>query len=181
MHRSDGVTVRFGKAVMDVRRLLPRLGALLVCVTGLNALGAAPALAAPGFDLDVTELPGRFRAGAGPERVSAVVSTTNDDGCRKVRWSLLLRVEGLSVNQVRVERIEQNRAFPVRVRVDGNRARITDNQLDPGTLCRGRTVTAQYRVAIAANAADGRITFTHEAYDADRQLLAQARDRKSVV
>lgn len=163
-----------------MRRLLVRLGAPLVFGTGLGVLVATPATAAPGFDLNVTELPGAFRAGAGAERVTAVVSTTND-GCRKVLWSLVLRVDGLRLNQLRIDRIEQNGSFPVRISTDGNTARITDSQVDPGTLCRGRTVTAQYRVAVAGDVTDGRITFRHEAYDADRQLLAQTSAAREIV
>lgn len=161
-------------------RLLARTGALLVGVAGLAAFGAAPAAAAPGFEVAVTGLPGTFRPGAAAAQVSAVVSTTND-GCRRVRWSLLLRVEGVRPDQVRVDRIEQDGSFPVRVETDGNTARITDNQLDPGTLCPDRTVTAQYRVAVAAGATGGRITLTPEAYDANQRLLAQASAVREIV
>lgn len=166
-------------------RFLARLGALSVFTTGAGVLlcvsGVAPAAAVPGFDLGITELPGSFRAGAAAARVSAVVSTTNDDGCRKVRWSLVLRVEGLRLDQVRIDRIEQNGSFPVQISTDGNTARITDNQLDPGTLCRGRTVTAQYRVAAAADVSDGRITFTSEAFDPNQRLLARASASRGIV
>lgn len=164
-----------------MRPVLARLGTLLVCVTGFGAFGAAPAAAAPGFNLDVTELPGQFRAGAAPERISVVVATTNNDGCRKVLWSMLLRVDGLRLDQIRVDRIEQNGSFPVRVAAQGNTARITDAQLDPGTLCRGRTVTAQYAVAVNGDVTDGRITLTPQAFDANQRQLAQTSVSRDVV
>ncbi|WP_422774834.1 hypothetical protein ACN28C_28380 [Plantactinospora sp. WMMC1484] len=167
---------------MTVWRLATRLGATLVCATaGWAALPAVPAEAAPGFDTAITQLPGRFVAGRGAETVTAVVSTSLGGGCRKVRWSLVLRTEGLRLDQIGVDRVEQTGTFPTEVRGEGGGARLTDRELDPGTLCRNRTVTAQYRLAVDAAAAGGRVVLTVEAFDAEGRLLDRQGATREVV
>ncbi|MEQ4305421.1 hypothetical protein ABNF97_29255 [Plantactinospora sp. B6F1] len=148
---------------------------------GWAMLPAAPAGAAPGFDTALTRLPGRFVAGAGAETITAVVSTTIGGECRKVRWSLVLRADGLRLDQIGVDRIEQGGVVPMDVRVEGGRARLTDRDLDPGTLCRGRTVTAQYRLAIDDAVTGGRIELTVEAFDAQSRLLDRQSAAREVV
>ncbi|MFD0972966.1 hypothetical protein [Plantactinospora endophytica] len=165
-----------------MRRLATRLGATLVCATtGWAVLPADPAGAAPGFDTAITQLPGRFVAGAGAETVTAVISTSLDGECRKVRWSLVLRVDGLRLDQVAVDRVEETGGFPVDVRGEGGGARLTDRQLDPGSLCRNRTVTAQYRLAVDRAVTDGRIELTVEAFDAQSRLLDRQSATRDVV
>ena len=126
-----------------------------------------------GVDVKVTKLPDEFDAGDDAEVVEAVVSTDNDGRCQKVRWSMLLTVDGVSLDDVEVERIEDGRPFPVRVNTDGDTARLTDVRVDPGRLCRGRTVTARYEVRFDKGAAAGEVAFTAQAFDAKRKLLAQ--------
>ncbi|MFY1669449.1 hypothetical protein ACN27G_05750 [Plantactinospora sp. WMMB334] len=167
---------------MTVWRLATRLGATLACATaGWAALPAAPAEAAPGFDTAITQLPGRFVAGRGAETVTAVVSTSLDGGCRKVRWSLVLRTEGLRLDQIGVDRVERTGTFPTEVRGEGGGARLTDRELDPGTLCRNRTVTAQYRLAVDEAATGGRVVLTVEAFDAEGRLLDRQGATREVV
>ena len=164
------------------RRGTFRLGlGLVAAVAGWALAPAASAEAASGFDTSLTALPGRFVAGGGAGTVTAVVATTRDDGCRRVRWSLLLRVTGADLGQVTVDRVEQTGSFPVWVRATGDRVRLTDRALDPGTLCRNRTVTARYRIAVAGGAPAGRIALTVEAYDAQGRLLAAAGATREVV
>ncbi|MEN3611697.1 hypothetical protein AAH979_19330 [Plantactinospora sp. ZYX-F-223] len=164
--------------MVTVWRLATRLGSTLVCATvGWAMLPADPAGAAPGFDTALTRLPGRFVAGAGAETVTAVISTTLDGECRKVRWSLVLRADGLRLDQIGIDRIEQAGVVPMDVRGEGGGARLTDRDLDPGTLCRDRTVTAQYRLAVDDAVTDGRIELTVEAFDAQSRLL----DRRSAT
>ncbi|RKR91038.1 hypothetical protein BDK92_5422 [Micromonospora pisi] len=166
---------------MAVRRFIGRLGAVLACVTGIGLVATGtPAGAAPGFDTRL-ELPGQFTAGGAPVTVAAVVSTTDRGDCRKVRWSTVLRVDGFRLDQVRVDRVEETGSFPVQVRAEGNAARLTDTDLDPGQLCRDRTVTAQYRIAFAAEAAGGRVTVTAEAFDARSRLLASGSATRTVA
>lgn len=166
--------------VVTVLRFAIRLGAVLVCATGWAALPPAPASAAPGFNTEITQLPGRFVAGRGAETVTAVVSTSLNGNCQKVRWSLVLRLQGVRPNQIEVDRVE-NGSFPVEVRAEGNGARLTDRQLDPGSLCRGRTVTAQYRIAVDDAASNGRITLSVEALDAGGRLLDRGSATRDVT
>lgn len=166
---------------MAVRRFIGRLGAVLVCATGIGLTAAGtPASAAPGFDTRIN-LPGQFTAGGAPATISAVVSTSERGECRKVRWSLVLQVDGLRLDQVRVDRVEETGSFPVQVQAEGNAARLTDNDLDPGQLCRDRTVTATYRIAFGAEAAGGRVTVTAEAFDARSRLLASGSGTRAVA
>ena len=74
-----------------------------------------------------------------------------------------------------MDRVEETGSFPLEIRAEGDVARLTDRQLDPGTLCPGRTVTARYRVAFAEDVTRGRITLAAEAYDANLRLLARQR------
>ena len=127
-------------------------------------------------------LPGRFTAGEQVRTISAVVSQTDRrGGCAKVRWSMVLSVQGLRLDQVKMDRVEETGDFPLEIRTEGDVARLTDRQLDPGTLCPGRTVTARYRVAFAEDVTQGRVTLAAEAYDANARLLARQTATRSVV
>jgi hypothetical protein len=167
------------EAVVAVRRFAARVGAVLICLTGFG-LTSAPAVAAPGFGMQVSGLPDQFIAGGGIATVAAVVSKQTD-GCLKVRWSMVLRVEGLRLDQLKVDRIEETGQFPLDIKTQGDVARLTDLQFDPGTLCPGRTVTARYRVAIDASVTDGRVTFIPEAYDESGRLLSRRTVAREVV
>ncbi|SDY44971.1 hypothetical protein SAMN05444365_102299 [Micromonospora pattaloongensis] len=158
-----------------------RSGAFLTCVTGLAVAVATPAAAAPGFSARFTELPDGFAADGRPATVAVVVSRTDRGNCLKVRWSLVLRAQGLRLDQMRVDRIEEDGSFPVDVRAEGDAARVTDVQLDPGTLCRDRTVTARYRISVAEGAARGRVQLTAEAYDGRLRLLARESATRQVL
>lgn len=154
-----------------------RAAALLVSVLATAAatlLIAGPAQAAArGFQVTITQLPQEFEAGAPARTVEVVASTDNQGRCRKVRWSMVVKVDGVDLDQVKVNRVEDDGDFPVQVRADGDTARLTDVQLDPGSLCPGKTVTARYQVAFDDDA-DGRVTFNAQAFDAGTRLLEQA-------
>lgn len=166
---------------MTVQRFIGRLGVVLAWVTGVSVIATTgtPATAAPGF-VTRLDLPGQFTPGGDPATILAVVATSDRGDCRKVRWSLVLRVAGLRLDQVRVDRVEETGSFPVQVRAEGDAARLTDTELDPGELCRDRTVTARYQLAFAAEAA-GRVTLTAEAYDAQSRLLASGAATRAVA
>jgi hypothetical protein len=154
--------------------------ALAVAAAALT--GAAPArAAADGFDVTITEMPARFTAGADARTVTVVASAEAGRECEKVRWSMLLEVDGVDLGQVQVDRIEEDGSFPLRVRTEGDTARLTDVRLDPGRLCPGRTVTARYQVAFADEAPDGRVTFQAQAFDANARLLEEASASTRVV
>ncbi|GIJ80299.1 hypothetical protein SAMN05443287_101461 [Micromonospora phaseoli] len=156
-----------------------RIGVVLACLTGVDVAMAAPAQAA--FATELGGLPDQFTAGGRVETVSAVVSRTDQGGCIKVRWSMVMSVRGLRLDQVRVDRIEETGSFPVEVRTEGAAARLTDRELDPGTLCPGRTVTAQYRIAFAGDVDQGRVSLAAEAYDQNLQLLSRQTATREVV
>lgn len=163
-----------------VWRYALRLGALVAGVAGTVLTLAAPAQAA--FATEMSGLPARFTAGDQVRTISAVVSQTDRrGGCAKVRWSMVLRVQGIRLDQVKMDRVEENGDFPVEIRTEGDVARLTDRQLDPGTLCPGRTVTARYRVAFAEDVTQGRVTLAAEAYDANLRLLSRQTVTRSVV
>ncbi|SCL31526.1 hypothetical protein GA0070616_4278 [Micromonospora nigra] len=156
-----------------------RVGAVLACLTGVEVAMVAPAHAA--FATELSGLPDEFTAGDRVETVSAVVSRTDRGGCVKVRWSMVLRVENMRLDQVKVDRVEETGSFPLEIRTEGDAARLTDRQLDPGTLCPGRTVTATYRMAFAEDVVRGRVTLAAEAYDANLRLLSRQTATRSVV
>ncbi|WP_433532165.1 hypothetical protein ACQPYA_09010 [Micromonospora sp. CA-263727] len=156
-----------------------RIGVVLACFTGVDVAMATPAHAA--FATELSGLPDQFTAGGRVETVSAVVSRSDQGDCIKVRWSMVLGVQGLRLDQVRVDRIEETGSFPMEVQIDGDVARLTDRQLDPGTLCPGRTVTAQYRIAFARDVGEGRVSLAAEAYDQNLQLLSRQTATRAVV
>jgi hypothetical protein len=158
-----------------------RIGVVLTCLAGAGLGGAVPAGAAAAFSTELSGLPDEFTAGDRVETLSAVVSRTDGGGCVKVRWSMLLRVQGLRLDQVRVDRVEDGGSFPLEIRTDGDTARLTDRDLDPGLLCPDRTVTARYRVAFADDVARGRVSFAAEAYDPELRLLARRTAARQVV
>ncbi|MFB9238002.1 hypothetical protein ACFFWC_20995 [Plantactinospora siamensis] len=153
------------------RRWAVRLAAALVPVGAWLVATGGP-VAAAGPDTVRIDAPG-FAAGR-TAIVAAVASTTADGDCRKVRWSMLLRVAGMRPEQVRVQRFEDNGDFAVQVRADGNTTRFTDRALDPGVLCRGRTDTARYRLTFAADVVDAQVTLQADALDENGRPLARA-------
>ncbi|MFC3505394.1 hypothetical protein ACFOOK_31175 [Micromonospora krabiensis] len=162
-----------------VWRYALRLAAVVVCLTGVELALAGRAQAA--FATQLSGLPERFTGGDQVRTVSAVVSRTDRGGCVKVRWSLVVTVEGIRLDQVRLDRVEETGSFPLDIRTSGDVARLTDRQLDPGALCPNRTVTARYRLAFAENIGTGRVTLAAEAYDAGLRLLARQTATRAVV
>ncbi|MEU4437193.1 hypothetical protein [Micromonospora sp. WMMA1947] len=158
-----------------------RIGLVLTFVAGTGYGGAVPARAAAAFSTELSGLPDEFTAGNRVETLSAVVSRSDGGGCVKVRWSMLVRVQGLRLDQLKVDRVEDSGSFPLEIRTEGDTARLTDRQLDPGVLCPGRTVTARYRVAFAEDVGRGRVSFAAEAYDPQLRLLARRTASREVV
>ena len=164
-----------------------RVAALLSSALAATAILALPSPAraeVEGITVQITRLPGEFEAGADARTVEVVASTERRPGerrCRKVRWSMVLTVDRADLDQVRVDRIEDDRSFPLRVRTEGDTARLTDVRLDPGQLCPGRTVTARYRVAFADDTPSGEVTFRAQAFGADDRLLQSASASRRVT
>ncbi|MEV6599595.1 hypothetical protein AB0M36_22470 [Actinoplanes sp. NPDC051346] len=153
--------------------------ALAVAVATLALPGRATAVE-PGIEVRITELPSTFGAGA-ESRTLTVVASSDRRRCQKVRWSLVLRVQGPDLDEVDVERVENDDDFPVRVERDGDIARITDEQVDPGELCRGSTVTARYRISVDDDAETGQVAFASQAFSARGTLLQEASGLSPVI
>lgn len=157
------------------------LSSALATAIAVLTLPAPAGAVVEGFDVRITEVPDAFEAGADARTVEVVASTDNRGPCRKVRWSMVMRVDGVDLDQVQVDRVEEDDAFPLRVQTDGDIARLTDVRFDPGSLCRGRTVTARYQVAFDDDAPEGRVTFQAQAFDATTRLLQEASASSRVV
>jgi hypothetical protein len=167
--------------MVAVRHRTALLYSILAVAMAVFAVPGPATAAVPGFQVQITELPGQFAVGANPSTVTVVASTDAGRRCQKVRWSMLMKVNGISLEQVSVDRIEENGSFPLSVQAEGDTARLTDVRLDPGELCPGRTVTARYQVAFAREVTDGEVTLQAEAYDAGERLLQQASATREVV
>jgi hypothetical protein len=166
--------------LIAVRHRAALLSAVLAVAAATLVLPGRASAVEPGFRVDITEAPRTFTPGDNARTVT-VVASSDQNRCQKVRWSLLVEVDGLDLDEVEVARVEDDGDFPVRVQSAGNRtARITDVQLDPGQLCRGRTVTARYRIGFDDDAAKGQVTFRAQAFNAGRTLLQEASTRSLV-
>jgi hypothetical protein len=166
--------------MIAVRHRAALLSVVLAVGAATLILPGPAAAVEPGFQVDITELPETFTAGA-EARTVTVVASSEQNRCQKVRWSMLISVDGPDLDEVEVARVEENGDFPVEVRNAGaGSARITDVQLDPGQLCRGRTVTARYQIGFDDDAGSGRVTFRAQAFNAGRTLLQEASSRSQV-
>ncbi|GLY00044.1 MULTISPECIES: hypothetical protein [Actinoplanes] len=149
-------------------RLTALVGAGLTATT-IGTAWAAPAAADErGFSVRVTA-PDTFGAGASAKTVTAVVTSENRR-CRKVRWVMVVRTE-VEPGQIRFARIEQDQQFDTETRTDGDTTTITDVQVDPGTSCRGRTVTGTWQFAFRGPD-DGDVRFEAQAFDENGTLLS---------
>jgi hypothetical protein len=172
----------FRKELIAVRhRAAALVSTILAISAGALVLPSAAAAVVDGFEVKIVQLPGEFTAGANAGTVLAVASADQGKRCQKVRWSMVLHLDGVDLDQVRVNRIEADAAFAVRVEeVDDDTARLTDEKFDPGVLCAGRTVTARYDVAFTDDA-KGRVTFEAQAFDARTRLLQAGSATSRVV
>jgi hypothetical protein len=136
---------------------------------------AAPAVAdLPGFDVKVTQAPDTFTVGKDARTLSAVVSTSSDrlqSRCAKVKWALIISTKGVSLDQARVNRIENGKSVAVKARFQGEDARIVDDQVDPGQLCRDQTVSAKWTVSFTGPD-NGSVNFSMQAISQRGQVLA---------
>ncbi|WP_189335936.1 hypothetical protein [Actinoplanes ianthinogenes] len=148
--------------------------ALLCAALAGSAIGAAgtttPARAdVPGFGVRLTA-PATFKASGNTKTVTAVVTSDQRD-CRKVRFTLIVQGGSVPLDQIRVTRFEDSGAFPTRIGLDGDTATVTDQQLDPGTLCRNRTVTGRWQVGFTGRDG-GEVRFEVRAFDEQNTLLS---------
>jgi hypothetical protein len=154
----------------------------LALVAAVLAFFATPAVAAvDGFQVTMGQTPATFTIGQGARTVTAAVATDRQRRCFKVRWALVITTDGVSLDQIRVNRVENGQSFRVRVQLGADAAQITDTQPDPGQLCRNQTDSAQWDISFTGPD-NGRVTFAAHAFDAGgRQELAAAETSSRVV
>ncbi|BBH71323.1 hypothetical protein ACTI_80080 [Actinoplanes sp. OR16] len=153
-----------------MRHFVTAFGAVLAGAILSTAIEAPARADEPGFSVRVTA-PGDFTAGEAAKTVTAVVTSENRR-CRKVRWALLVH-SGLDDDQLKVVRIEEDGEFGTSSSTEGITTTFLDDRPDPGTLCRGRTVTGRWQVAFAGPDA-GQVQFEARAFDAQGTLLTAA-------
>lgn len=160
-------------------RIAALVASLLAMAAATLAMSPPASAAARDVRLKLTQ-PSAFVAGGDPGTFSATASTDGSrQGCRKVRWVLVIRVQGVQLNQVRVTRLEGPGEFPVNVQTAGDTARIVDQQLDTGSLCPSKTATAAYAIAVTGSGT-GAIAFRSEPRDAAGRLLATATSESTI-
>ncbi|WP_433382208.1 hypothetical protein ACQPZX_18515 [Actinoplanes sp. CA-142083] len=154
-----------------MRHRAARVAALVAAsLTCALAGWAAPASAdVDGFAVNIGQAPGTITIGKQARTLTAVATTDRQRRCFKVRWALVIKTEGISLDQVRVNRVENGQTFAVRAQLRDDQARIVDVQADPGELCRNRTVTGRWDVSFVGPD-DGRVTFEAQALDGAREL-----------
>ncbi|GIF04156.1 hypothetical protein [Actinoplanes siamensis] len=131
--------------------------------------GTASALAdVPGFGVRVAA-PATVKAG-GTTKTLTAVATSEQRRCQKVRWTLVVRGGDVPLDRIRVTRFEDTGEFPTQVSIDGDTATVVDRQLDPGSLCRGRTVTGRWRIGVAGRDG-GQVRFEVRAVDVAGTVL----------
>jgi hypothetical protein len=166
--------------MIAMRRLAGRVTTALALVAA-SLIWSAPAMAdVPGFEVNIGESPATFTVEKNARSLTAVVSTDRGGRCRKVRWALVVRTEGVGLDQLRIGRVENDQSFDVQARVEGDAAVVVDTQLDPGELCRGRTVTGRWDIAFTGPD-DGSVTFEARAADDTGRVLSSATATSRVV
>ncbi|HEY0000554.1 MAG TPA: hypothetical protein VGB74_08875 [Actinoplanes sp.] len=143
--------------------------ALALVATSLFA--GAPAWAAePGFAVNIGQAPASFTTGKAARTLTAVASTDRGRRCLKVRWSLEITTDGVSLDQIRIARIENGGTFEVRAEADADAVRVVDAEPDPGELCRGRTVTGRWDIGFTGPD-NGTVSLEASAVDGDGRVL----------
>jgi hypothetical protein len=133
-----------------------------------------------GFKVGIGQNPGTFTIGKQARTLTAVAGTDRQRRCFKVRWSLTVKTDGISLDQVRVNRVENGQTFPVKAQLRDDEARITDVQPDPGQLCRDRSVTGRWDISFVGPD-DGGVSFEVRALDVAGRELSSAQVSGRVV
>ncbi|MFR9777400.1 hypothetical protein ACL02O_15255 [Micromonospora sp. MS34] len=156
---------------MSVRRGATRVATVGAMLGGLLAVGASPALA-DGDQVQVRSA-SSFTAGGSPGTV-AVEVRKRTDGCVILRTGLMLRLDGVQPQQVRVQVNSGGRWWPVPV--SGRSGALATARTSPAepNLCKGKGKTVRYRVAFLAGAPAGRLTVVGEATTAAGRLIGRA-------
>jgi hypothetical protein len=149
------------------------LAILSLTILSTLAVAAPAAAAVDGFAVKLGGSLATFTVGKQTHSLTAEASTDRERRCFKVRWQLTIRTDGISLDQLRVNRVENGQSFRVRAQLGDDAARITDVAADPGQLCRNRTVTGRWDISFTGPD-NGRVTFEARALDVGGRELATA-------
>ncbi len=160
----------------------PKVQASVAALVAVAVLGSGSAAKAdvPGFEVKMGQAPATFTIGKNAKTLTAVASTDRGRRCLKVRWALTIETKGVSLDQIRVTRVENGQSFAVRTAVQGEAATVIDERLDPGQLCRDRTVTGEWQVAFIGPD-NGEVSFQAQAFDGTNRLLSSTGAQAQVV
>jgi hypothetical protein len=159
--------------MMYVPRVIARICAVWAGVAGLGL--ALPAMAAPG-PVSLGGLPSAFQAGGGAGTLTITVTKSGNganEGCTQVRYAIVIRLSGLSTDEVTVSRPIGGTAVPLTASGGRGTVRVEDRLPGSAPLC-GSSVSADYEVRFLAGAPSGRATFTAEALRLDGHRLGSA-------
>ena len=159
------------------------LTAAALAVAAATLAWAAPAQAdTPGFAVKITQAPDTFTVGKDAHTLDAVASTDRPDlrRCLKVRWALVVATQGVSLDQIRINRVANGQSVPVKAQLQEDSARFVDAQLDSGQLCRNQTDSAQWTVSFTGPD-NGSVTFSTRVLSQQGRLLASAQASSQVV
>ncbi|GAB3139310.1 hypothetical protein GCM10027290_08290 [Micromonospora sonneratiae] len=163
---------------MRVRRGVARLAVVFALLTGLLAVGAAPAAADD--DKVKVKIPGSFVAGT-PAAVT-VTASRRDGGCVQVRFRLAIMLPGLSADQVRVEVPADGQWIPVGMSGGGDGALVSEPAAPSRPeLCKRKSVSLRFRVTFLPGAPSGEATVIGEAADDGGDTLDRDDDNARVI
>jgi hypothetical protein len=145
---------------MYVPRVIARFFAVLAGVVGLGLVLPAVATAAAS-DVSVGGLPDAFQAGGGAGGLTVTVTRSgrgSSEGCLQLQYTIVIRLSGLSTDEVTVSRTVGGAAVPLTESGGRGTVRIED-RLGSAPLC-GSSVSAAYQVRFLAGAPRGRASLT---------------------
>ncbi|MEU8209373.1 hypothetical protein AB0B85_09250 [Micromonospora sp. NPDC049044] len=163
---------------MTVRRRAARLAAVCGLVGGLVMLGASPALA----DDDSVRVgaASSFAAGGSAQGVNVAVRKRTD-GCVLLRTAVVLSLQGLQPNQVKVEVNAGRHWSPVGLSGGGGNVGTVQTSPAQPTLCKGKGITVRYRVTFGAGVSGGRLVVIGAGFNAAGLEIGRGSDTARVT
>jgi hypothetical protein len=167
--------------MMIMRHLAARALTALTLVAASLAWASPASADVAGFAVNIGQNPATFTIGKQARTLTAVATTERQGRrCIKVRWALTVRTDGVSLDQIRINRVENDQTFRTRTQLSDDAASVVDAQFDPGQLCRDQTVTGRWDIAFTGPD-DGEVTLEARALDAAGRQLSSASTTSRVV
>ncbi|MFY1697857.1 hypothetical protein [Solwaraspora sp. WMMA2101] len=166
---------------MAVRRTAAQVAMVLLLSAGTVLPVAAPAYAQDDQVRVQLGLPGRFTVGEKAAGVTVKVSKRSD-GCVSLRTGLAIRLPGATVDQVAVQARIDDDWVPVPVADNGDGLLVTDRTApENDELCKGKSRSVRYQVALRAGTPAGTVNVVAEAYTAGGDLLNRTAGSKKAT